>query len=244
MEECNYIVYMHICPNNKKYIGITKNKPNKRWGYGHNYKSSILFNKAINKYGWENIKHKILYENLSKEEAEQKEIELIAYYKSNQSKFGYNIANGGHIHSVSEETKKKLSQSLKGKHNSPKTEFKKGQIGEGLRKGIKLSEETKQKISNSKKGKKIKNTENYKKRCGNKNPFYGKTHTIEVRKLISKLKKGTISTKRKPIICIETSKKYDCISDAAKEFNTTITSISRACSGQRKTFKKMHWKFL
>ncbi len=77
---------------------------------------------------YSSVTSKILYENLSKEEAEQKEIELIAYYKSNQSKFGYNIANGGHIHSVSEETKKKLSQSLKGKHNSPKTEFKKGHI--------------------------------------------------------------------------------------------------------------------
>lgn len=61
MVENNYTVYMHISPNNKKYIGVTKNKPEKRWGYGNNYKSSPMFYKAIKKYGWNNIEHKILY---------------------------------------------------------------------------------------------------------------------------------------------------------------------------------------
>ena len=46
MENKCYTVYMHICPNGKKYIGITKQKPIKRWGYnGINYKkvTSIIY---------------------------------------------------------------------------------------------------------------------------------------------------------------------------------------------------------
>ena len=91
-----FYVYKHTCPNEKIYIGITKQQPIKRWGYnGYGYRKNTLFYRAIQKYGWSNIKHEILYENLSKEEAEQKEIELIEKYKSNQPKYGYNIANGG-----------------------------------------------------------------------------------------------------------------------------------------------------
>ena len=70
---------MHICPNNKKYIGITKQNTKYRWGHGTNYSNNKHFTNAIKKYSWENIQHKILYEHLTKEEAEQKEIELISY---------------------------------------------------------------------------------------------------------------------------------------------------------------------
>lgn len=44
-----YIVYMHICPNNKKYIGITSQKPEKRWGNGKNYigNSRVLVNNTF-----------------------------------------------------------------------------------------------------------------------------------------------------------------------------------------------------
>ena len=55
MKEQNYTVYMHICPNGKRYIGITKLKPNERWKNGKSYKNCILFNRAIEKYKWKNI---------------------------------------------------------------------------------------------------------------------------------------------------------------------------------------------
>ena len=108
----NYTVYMHKnIINDKIYIGITIQNVNKRWLNGKGYTNNDYFNKAIQKYGWENFEHIILYENLTKEEAEQKEIELIAQYKSNQREYGYNIANGGnHKGKHSEDTKKKMSK--------------------------------------------------------------------------------------------------------------------------------------
>ena len=130
MEEKNYKVYMHICPNGKKYIGITKRKPQYRWNNGKGYETSIYFYRAIKKYKWENINHKILYTNLLKEEAEQKEIELISKYKTNQRKYGYNIENGGHVNCVSKETKKQISKTMKEKEiykNNPNC-FKKGMV--------------------------------------------------------------------------------------------------------------------
>ena len=74
-----YTVYMHICPNNKKYIGITGQEVERRWNHGEGYSHQRLFYRAILKYGWDNIEHKILFTNLSKQEACTKEINLIKY---------------------------------------------------------------------------------------------------------------------------------------------------------------------
>lgn len=72
-----YLIYIHIFPNRKKYIGVTSQKPNQRWRNGKGYYGSTRIYNAIQKYGWENIEHKILFTGLTKEEAEQKEKELI-----------------------------------------------------------------------------------------------------------------------------------------------------------------------
>ena len=83
----NYTVYKHTAPNGKVYIGITFRKPETRWSNGNGYSRQKHFYAAIKKYRWENIKHEILFENLSKEDACQKEIELIAQYKSNDPEY-------------------------------------------------------------------------------------------------------------------------------------------------------------
>lgn len=92
-----YIVYSHINKTNeKKYIGITCQKPQDRWGKdGYNYRESKRFWNAIQKYGWDNFDHVILHEGLSKEEACQKEKELIAELETTNSEYGYNIHEGG-----------------------------------------------------------------------------------------------------------------------------------------------------
>lgn len=122
-----YIVYEHVFPNRKRYIGITSTDVNSRWKNGNGYRHNSMMTRAIKKYGWSNIEHNVLYTNLTKEDAENTEIGLIRKYKSNDPEFGYNISNGGNsVGSHSERTKRQLSISQKGLHRSPATEFKKG----------------------------------------------------------------------------------------------------------------------
>jgi len=94
-ELVKYIVYRHITPDNKCYIGVTKLKLHQRFQNGKGYKNCRNFEKAIQKYGWDNIKHEILYTTSNKEEAMNKEIEYIKIFKSNDENFGYNIEKGG-----------------------------------------------------------------------------------------------------------------------------------------------------
>jgi hypothetical protein len=95
--------------NGKKYIGITQQSLKKRSNNGKGYTGCTKFYNAIQKYGWENFKHKILFKGLTKEEAELKEQELIKEYNTQID--GYNIANGGKVNSITEETKNKMVRS-------------------------------------------------------------------------------------------------------------------------------------
>ena len=88
-----YCVYKHTCPNGKVYIGITNQNPYRRWKNGYGCKGQSAFYQAIQKYGWNNIKHEIIFENLSLEEAAKKEKELIEKCKM----FSYNTQNAGGI---------------------------------------------------------------------------------------------------------------------------------------------------
>lgn len=88
-----YIVYKHTSPTGKSYIGITNRNPIYRWANGKGYIGQPKFYNAIQKYGWDNIKHEILFSDLNKKEACGKEIELIKKY--NSIKNGYNVSTGG-----------------------------------------------------------------------------------------------------------------------------------------------------
>lgn len=111
-----YIVYCHIFPNGKRYVGITSQRLNSRFrNNGDGYKGQMVYN-AIQKYGWHNIEHRVLYENLTKEEAERKEIEIIAEWKTNDINFGYNRASGGGVNIPDELSKQKNRLSHLGKN--------------------------------------------------------------------------------------------------------------------------------
>ena len=69
----NYVIYCHKNKiNSKCYIGITQQKPKRRWQNGVGYKTQNFY-RAIEKYGWNNFEHIILEEGLSLEEATKKE---------------------------------------------------------------------------------------------------------------------------------------------------------------------------
>ena len=111
MIRSDYKVYKHTSPQGKVYIGITCKSVADRWGGGTGYKSNKHFFSAIQKYGWDNFKHEVLFENLTKKEACEKEIALIAEYDSTNPDRGYNQSSGGQSGAAgvkkSEETKQK-----------------------------------------------------------------------------------------------------------------------------------------
>ena len=81
MNDRTWTVYIHTNNiNGKKYVGITSRDVKLRWQNGLGYKKCYFAN-AIQKYGWDNFSHEIVYENLSKEEAFLKEKELIENIK-------------------------------------------------------------------------------------------------------------------------------------------------------------------
>ena len=111
----NYIIYKHINKiNGKIYIGQTCQKPEYRWNHGKGYKQCPRFYAAIQKYGWDNFEHVILENNLTAEQANQKEEQYIKYYHSNNEQFGYNLSAGGDNRSqISDTTRQKLSEHSK-----------------------------------------------------------------------------------------------------------------------------------
>ena len=160
-----YKVYAHIAPNGKVYIGVTKaEKPESRWGLnGNGYKHQILFWRAIQKYGWDNFQHIILLNNISEKLAHECEKYLIAKYKTNDAKFGYNLTSGGEGitgYKFSEEHCKKQSERMMGHAVSDETKRKIGEANSVALKGRTLSVETKQKISTA--------------LSGENHPMYGK----------------------------------------------------------------------
>lgn len=127
----NWKVYMHKSPSGKVYIGVTKRNLEIRWANGEGYKTCPIFYNAIKKYGWENIEHKLLFENLNDISAKLIEIDLIYYYKS--INMSYNLTDGGqgqlgvrkcgkenpfYKHTHSKETRKKISESQSGVNNN------------------------------------------------------------------------------------------------------------------------------
>lgn len=125
LENRCWSVYKHTSPSNKIYIGITSKEPKERWMSGYGYRRNDHFNKAIKKYGWENILHEVLYTNLTQEEAETKERELIAKYKSNNRKYGYNNDNGGIYGGCKKTEEEKLHQSQDKKEKWARPEYRK-----------------------------------------------------------------------------------------------------------------------
>ena len=90
--EREYSVYCHTFPNGKKYIGISSDCEN-RWRNGKGYETQPKMDRAIQKYGWENIRHDIVLDVLSKEQANKLEKYLIAELNTIQN--GYNVTIGG-----------------------------------------------------------------------------------------------------------------------------------------------------
>lgn len=269
-EEIKYCVYKHTTPNGKVYIGQTCREPNIRWANGFGYRHQMFYN-AIQKYGWDKIIHEILFEGLSKEEANQKEIELIAYYDSTNPEKGYNIAFGGTSTlgvKCSEETKRKISESRKGQKPSEETIQKiiksregylhsdetKRKISEANSKRI-WSEESKEKLRQSNLGKSL--SDETKKKISE--GLQGRIPSEKNRKIVaqnnrdrvwsdeskrksSESHKGQIAHNRTKVICLETLKVYDSM-EFTKYDGFVPRYVSECCRGLKEIYKGYHWMY-
>lgn len=104
----NWLIYKHTCTtNNKGYIGLTKNLSKRTTA--HRLKSSKcrIFRNAIQKHGWDRFVTEILAINLSLEEANVLEQNLIKEHNT-IAPYGYNIKPGGEVHIITEETRKRM----------------------------------------------------------------------------------------------------------------------------------------
>ena len=216
-----YCVYKHTSPNNKVYIGITSRNPETRWKNGYGYSSNKHLTSAIQKYGWDNFQHEILFENLTREEACQKEIDLIKFYDSTNPDKGYNHSLGGDSGTtglvVSEEVRQKLRENhadVSGKNNPMY--------------GKHLSDETKRKISEALKGE--------------KSPQYGVVYSEEQRQHLSEA-----SPLRKPVVQMSLDGKivseFHGVREAGRITGIAYQSISACCKGAKKTAGGFLWKY-
>lgn len=167
-----FSVYAHLNNvNGKIYIGITSQKPSRRWDNGKGYRQQPHIRNGIEKHGWDNFEHEIVASNLDEQSAKNFEKLLIKTLMSNNAIYGYNITDGGEgtlgwspskehraimsmTHKgkvISEEQKVKFRLKMVGRQETPEHRLKISIAG----KGRILSEETKNKMRKPKSSKTI-----------------------------------------------------------------------------------------
>lgn len=197
--------------NGKIYIGVT-NDTNTRWsGNGTQYRDTSKegnkrpFWNAIQKYGWDNFEKEILINNLTKEIAYEKEIQMIKEFNSTNKKVGYNLSpggNGGVIYDVH-------PRGMLGKHHT---------LENNIRHRKFMSDKKNNPMYN---GKTI---------WGVTHPhprgMKGKTHTIEKKKQISETLKMKGHAKKKVKATLPNGETiiFECFNDCAKYFEVSPTS--------------------
>ncbi len=213
---------------NKKYIGQSIHVI-QRWNkhkneLNNNRHFNDYLQKAWKKYGSENFTFSIL-EYCKPDELDSKEIYYIGLYNTTNRDLGYNIQMGGQDgRKHSEETCKKLSDSIKKSYLNPE------------RREIQSINALNQ----------WRNPEIKKKILGSNNGMYGKHHTEEAKQKMSVAKKGKKSWRRNttPVLCIDLNRKFDDATEAGKAMSLDSSCILKVCQGKRKTCGGYKWKFL
>lgn len=227
-DEKQWCVYMHTNNvNRKKYIGITSQDPEDRWKNGKGYKSQTVFWNAIQKYGWNNFEHEIIFENLTIHKAKEKEVEFIALYKTNCNRYnhpsyGYNMTDGGdNIYEITLETRKKMSEVAKARladpNNHPWT-------------GRHHTEEAKEK---------------------SRKAHLGKKASEETKRKQSEMRKGYQSARANAVYCIELDELFWGQQNAVEKYGFNRCCIGDCCRGKQKSAGKhpitdepLHWKYV
>jgi hypothetical protein len=208
-------VYRHIRldKNEPFYIGISKDAYRPFTKNGRNKYWLRIANKT-------EYRVEVLFDELTYDEAKEKEIEFIALYGRKDLKSGclVNMTDGGEGSLnviVSEKTRQLLSQNNKEK------------------KGIPLSEETKRKISFTKTGVKQTKESIENRRIGKLKRGY--KHSEEIKKQISETKLKNDTLKRKIVLNFTTGIYYNSAQEASNLLCIPLITVYRLCKGQSKS---------
>lgn len=288
-QDSKSIVYVHVAPNGKRYVGKTCQTKEQRWRNGAGYRHCPLFYKAIQKFGWENFEHNILADHLTEEEAEILEKQYVEAYQSNNPEYGYNLTSGGEKgfchsdvvkqkihnsklgHEVSEECRRKVSETKRKRYGmglyddamKAALEARKGKPP--VNKGKKMDAEFSKKVSEGLRRWREEHPEEYaelhqkmKERDlnGEKNPFFGRHHSEERKRLWSEQKKGVpvspehaaknrvavLDIKWHEVRCVETGAVYNNYQSARRATGINNASIAKVCKKKMLTAGGYHWE--
>lgn len=241
-----FYVYRHTTPNGKVYVGLTRQKPSARFSNGHGYKFNEHFSRAIEKYGWDNITHEIVYEGLTADEAAAMECQLIAQHNATDPQYGYNNTTGGYVgYRCSAETSIKKSENLKKMWQSDeyRKAFRERMSGDNnpMRK-IEITDEFRARMSAINKGrvKGAMKEETKKKlsaiRKAQGNFRTGTHHTEETKRKISESNKGKVV-----VMTAETRKKLSIALTGITRSAETRAKMSLAQSSR--PYRPAPWKW-
>ena len=224
-------VYVIVNPLGKIYVGSSKNIKRRFYLYRGLYEKSQkkLFN-SLKKYGVDSHSF-IVVCNCDFESLYKNEREIGEFFQCLDREIGLNLMLPGFG-----EKKLKMSQEVKDK------------IGNAHR-GKKISKEQIDKIILATKGKKqSKEHINKRKMFGKNNPRYGKdspmkgkTHSLEVRKKISRNLKGKMCLGKNPrakkVLDEETGKIYSCAKEASNDLKINYSTIKAWLQGRNNNFR-------
>ena len=94
--EGKHVVYLITFPNNKKYCGYSSNLK-RRWRSENEYCTQPAIYRAIQKYGWNNLKKEVLYVFDNAEDALKQEAICIEKMDLLNPDKGYNLVPGGNV---------------------------------------------------------------------------------------------------------------------------------------------------
>ena len=144
--EKTYLIYLHRNKiNGKCYVGQTSQKPEARWGgWGQRYADQEYFNRAIQKYGWDNFEHIILEENIPQDKVDEREIYWGGYYHALAPE-GYSLHLGSYTNYIESEVATKFRSEVS-KKNWEDIEYRKKVVQGRKDMWANASEECKEKM--------------------------------------------------------------------------------------------------